>query len=61
MIMTKDMEAKVLLEKPIIDIVEELGWVIAIPESPEDDTLRGIIIGEESYVDDILNKCEQSK
>jgi hypothetical protein len=40
------------LIQELADIVNELGWVIAIPP---DQITPGLIIGEENYVKDVAN------
>lgn len=41
----------------LIDAIKKLGWCIAVPEKDsEDNPVRGLIIGENNYVDEIMNK-----
>lgn len=39
------------LFKELIEIVEELGWNVAIPQVEEDDEVPGLVIGKAEYVD----------
>ncbi len=39
----------------IIQACEFLGWTVAVPnENPEDD-IQGLVIGQDEYVDKVLN------
>ena len=56
-----DEEMKKLLNSPLVDLLKEMGWDIAIPKGggPEDDgNIHGFIIGEQSYIDYILKHLD---
>jgi hypothetical protein len=55
-----DEEYKQQLMKELIDIASELGWQIAIPETEEDDTVPGLIIGEPEYVEEVLEALDNA-
>ncbi len=43
----------------LVDACKRMGWCIAVPtEDADDDPVRGLIIGEQEYVDSILDKIE---
>lgn len=50
--MPMDIKKKIQLIKSLAEIVDELGWVIAIPP---DEITPGLIIGEEDYVKAVSN------
>ena len=39
----------------IIKACEFLGWTVAIPNESEDADIKGLVIGEDEYVDRVLN------
>lgn len=42
--------------KELINIIKELGWQLAIPDGNDEAIIKGMIIGEESYVNYILSE-----
>lgn len=43
----------------LVDAIKKMGWMIAVStENADDETLHGLIIGEQSYIDDILDQYE---
>jgi len=43
----------------LVDAITEMGWGIAVPEeNADDEILHGLIIGEQSYIDGILDQLE---
>lgn len=43
----------------LVDSIKQMGWCIAVPTANADDEiLHGLIIGEQSYVDSILEQIE---
>lgn len=36
-------------------ILLQAGWIVAVPHCNDDDPVPGLIIGEESYVEAIVN------
>lgn len=59
--MSKNKTAKELLKLPLVDLMKEMKWDIAIPEGggPEDDgDVHGFIIGEKGYIDYILGHLD---
>lgn len=47
------------LFKELIEIVEELGWNVAIPHVEEDDEVPGLIIGNPEYVEAVTEALEE--
>lgn len=47
-------EEKYKLIADLSEIVAELGWCIAIAGREEDDTVAGLIIGTEDYIEAIV-------
>ena len=44
----------------LIRIVKELGWEIAVPQQHDQGAdIKGLIIGEQSYIDYVLKHLEQ--
>jgi hypothetical protein len=39
----------------IIKACEHLGWAVAIPSDDPDADIKGLVIGEDDYVDAVLN------
>ena len=42
------------LIKAIMDACEQLNWSIAIPDDDHGDNIRGLIIGTDEYIGEIL-------
>lgn len=50
----KEEQAEDIFER-LIQVVTELGWDVAIPDSGDDDApVKGLIIGQSDYIDTIL-------
>ena len=46
----------------LVDAIKKMGWCIAVPTANADDELlSGLIIGKQSYVDNILEQLEEDK
>jgi hypothetical protein len=45
----------------LVDAVQRMGWSIAVTEDHEavDDQIRGLVVGLQDYVNDILNKLDK--
>jgi len=42
----------------LIEIVKDAGWDFAIPEGKDEDTVKGMIIGEPAYVEYVLKHLD---
>lgn len=41
-------------------VCQELGWSIAFPHSDNgEDSVRGMIVGQEDYINDLIEKYDQ--
>lgn len=49
------------LMKSLVVCVRDLGWDIAVPKAKEDDKVRGMIIGENFYVDSVTKALDKAK
>jgi hypothetical protein len=49
-----DAEYRRQLVKELIDIVKELGWDMAVPDIDDHEEVPGLIIGEKTYVDYVV-------
>lgn len=47
------------LFKELIEIVGELGWVVAIPNGEDNEEVPGLIVGTEEYVDKVSDALEK--
>jgi hypothetical protein len=48
-------------EMLIVMAVLDRGWNMAIPQQKDDEELKGMIVGTQEYIDDILNKKEDNE
>ncbi len=53
-----DHDYKAQLFKELIDIIHELGWSVALPNVDEDSIVPGMIIGEQEYIDSIVDQLD---
>lgn len=42
----------------LLQIINELEWVIAMPNAEEDDEIPGMIIGTSAFVNEVISKYD---
>jgi hypothetical protein len=53
-------EKRKQLFKELIEIVGELGWVVAIPEGDLDEEVPGLVVGTEEYVNHVIDAVDEN-
>jgi hypothetical protein len=55
----KDYKSQLI--KDLLEICEELGWSVAIPDTEEDEEVPGLIIGNPEYIEKVLDAVDQAE